>query len=368
MDHISFKSFQKNEFIKELEINKIKNGSPFLLNNELAKNFKFFLIYLYKNKIKKITLINNKEIDIILLRNIYKIIKENFNEIYENLEIYFENFSIKEIQNLFCIEHYFIYFKKSNYEPEIPQKFMLKQFKRAKNEKNKLEKYEIFNNIFNYYIKNKKYCYFDFPKEKENNRFVFYIYIYSIKIKKEIIKLFQENNVNKNIIDELKKLNLNYKNYAYAFGFSFNKKTNNLSRTTFYYGNLFQVSFNKLKFFKEKMKKFNLKKIKNINNIDIFAIDYYNNYKEYKLYSETLFNITISDKKLNKILNKKPTINVYKIKNNEIITIKYEFELEYFSKKETELVKKILPIKNSQTFSIYLNSKNEISKLKSYWE
>ena len=232
-----------------------------------------------------------------------------------------------------------------------------------------LIKYFEFDLILKYYKQNNRHMYFEFPVESTVDRFVFYFLINTQNDKDEILKLFENINLNQKCLNIFKKIEICENGSLFAVGFNYNKKTQILNRTTLY------SKFNEFSSEKEKENEIFLKKYFNLNlksnkdclKIKNYGIDVFcDNIEVIKVYFEKsrfVYNIKEYNSELNNVLEHKLCSICYKYYKNELVDEKYEFSINIFSEKEIKILQKNnICDKSTKLFSIYFDKLGNVKK------
>lgn len=334
----NFEIFLKSLNFKNSELN-------IILNDNLIKFIDNFFDFFSNTKIEFNFI--KSDLDIIMVRKLKKYFDENF-QIIGKFKFKFVDFDSLEIKSFLEGWKYIYYCHINSIKPNLDLEYEKKETQKVERYKNTFLKYNSFNLCLDFFSKNKSISYFNFPKEENLERFVLYFNIYTEKIRVEIIDLLKKLNINKNIIEILKNVNLSFQ-FIFAIGFSYLDK--NLIRTTLYTRFLeinSNVNYNFIKNFGD-FDKIDLTKVKD------FAVDYYVNGLEYKFYfKESLFNINLKDKKLNLIFNKKPCIKVLKILRDNSYLFKFEFRFNQFNQNEINILKTYNLYNKSKILSLYI--------------
>jgi hypothetical protein len=368
---VKLNSWNKSNFVQELDI--LNSGVDFYFNDVLINNIDDFFNFVGENKIDKINLHKFDEIDIILVRKAMKFFN-NFYKQFLELNIKFLAFNQDELISLLSEELYFLYCNKFNIK-------YCKSLKLINDEKNKLNKfsnslfkYVEFDIIYKFYKNTDRFCYFNFPIEVGLDRFVFYFLINTRKDKDEILKLFDEINLNTDCVDIFNKIGVCENGSLFAIGFNY--KNQLLDRTTIYSRlNVFSKNDINTRFLN---KYFNLSQngiLKIIKDEKLFVKDYGidcfnsdNSKNILKLYfKETNFLLNNFDSELIRVLENKPCVACYKICDAGIVDKKYEFSNNLFNENEILVLEKYKIFdKKARLFSVYFDFENKYKTSVSY--
>jgi hypothetical protein len=253
--------------------------------------------------------------------------------------------------------NYLNYCAKNKIKPQWNENLLKREELKIKQNKN-LFKYPIFKELVELQ-KETPFSAFNIPKEKDVDRFVFYFNMYSEEEKEKILNFLERNNIKiPKLIDLISTNKINIEIYYYMFGFSF--KDNKLIRFTLYTRFNGLLLINKDLMRKFLLEKHNLEVKEELKNNWYYAIDFYSDgHEEIKIYDEPhLFKEKLNNLEINRVLQNKHCVKVFKYKDGEVKSIKYEFDLKkVFSMPEKKVLKKNRLFKaNKNCLAIYLEN------------
>ncbi len=366
---IKFENFNSQKFLEEFSQLNVSNESIISLNSQIIRNLVLFFELAEKNNLVSFSFKKDLGLDFLGWRSLKKHFGKDFLKYFNKFKFKFVGFSEKELLELIPYPYYFRYCYEFNLEVSHNKKLYEKEKKKLLINWRLFFKYKSLRVFFQYF---KKYPYssFNFPVEKNKDRFVFYFYIFNEKRKNAFIDIIKKNNLNiPDLNNFIEKMPIYDKIAGYALGFVYNKNKQ-LERVTLYTYILYPHDTIGNIHFINKTHNLDLD-YNNFSNIWAYGIDYYilpKRYKEIKIYSEPyIFNREISNRILNDIFYKKVCTYVIKIRDFKIVDEKYEFLYSVFNSNEIESLKRFnLFEKNSKTLSIYLNEGGNIKRTVNY--
>lgn len=354
-NHISFKSWNREEFILEMgDVGKTEISVEF--NDIILKNIEVFFEVLEKSKINKIVFITNKnyEFDIVCFSIAKKFFEQNFAKLSAKYSFVFEGLTDEFVINkLIGQRNYFIYCNMKNVTTKW-NSWLLSKEKELVLKYSSMEKYEEFKFLKSEFEKN-PFSSFNFPQEKDITRFVYYFYVYDKYSQNTLIDYMKKTGFKEKYIEIVKRTKFNVPVMGFGLGFSY--KEEKVIRRTLYisFYNPFDTDSSKEYF---KSLNIDLNKFK-FNNIWYGGLDDYGDFEEIKVYEEgNLFVNTLEDLELANILRGKVSTHVLKFKENSLVDEKFEFNLKRnFKENEIDvLIKKGLITKEHKILAIYLKN------------
>lgn len=356
IEKYKFERWNKEGFSVELDA--LGNELNFYLEDILINNIELFF---EKFSNIKINFYRSDEIDLILLRKVRKFFLKNFKLVSF---IKFVDFSQEELRSFLGDEVYFKYCYDNSISVLRYDELILSEKLKLEKFSENMMKYNEFLEIFKFFNSSDKYMYWNFPIEKELDRFVFYFLVLTQEDKDEVLNLFSKINLDSQIYDLIFNKGILKDCGMYAVGFNY--KDEKLVRSTLY-SRFYSFSP------KEKNELF-LKKFFNLNcenfsgiikdwGFDVFE----DNSSTFKIYfKEKKFDRNLNSK-LGEILKNKSAVQCLKFKDGVICDEKFEFSNNLFSREEIIILKSMkIYDEKSKLFSVYLNKNGEIVNSVSY--
>lgn len=365
---IHWDTFEFKKELKNIDFNQNKNIE---LNEQLSKHIEIFFNFLIRNNIVNINLFKSSNIDILCQRIVKNYFYSNFIKVHHKINFKFSNFEESELLEFIDYPLYFYYCSKNNIEVIHNKTFYAYEMKKVAKNYRLCILYRNELKVMLKYLKKYPYTSFNFPLERNKDRFVLYFYVYSEERKIALIELLKQLNINmKEVYDYIEKIKIYDTIAGYGLGFSYVNKR--LIRFTLYTAFVEPLEVKK-----------NIDFINQLHNLNLdysseeiwnYGIDFYFkdngivDYEEIKVYfSNHRFIKKLKSRELDAILRNKSSIKVLKFRNNIQINEKYEFLLEFFSKKERRVLRKYKLYKDTYTtVSIYLDKDGNITNVVKY--
>ena len=287
---ITLKSFDREEFAQEMqryrdaEIQGSKEEIRVCFNDAVLKNIEVFFDVLSKWEIKKIVFVKDEteEFDIVCFSIARRFFEANFAKISTKYTILFEGLTdMFVINKLISQGNYFIYCNMKNVTTKWNEFYLAKE-KELVAKYSHMDKYDEFKFLKSEFEKN-PFSSFNFPSEKNVERFVYYYYMYDVYSQNTLLEYMKKTGFKDNYLDIVKKTKFNFP--ARGFGIGFSYRENVVARRTLYVSFYNPFEIEQIKgYFKDNLK-LDLNRFK-FNKISYGGIDDYGTYEEVKVYEE----------------------------------------------------------------------------------